>query len=84
MLGLWDNQVVARGFVQLSRLPGGGRSFAPLRGSLHAAVELVVGHYQSHAAYGGYVGIAPIGRGVVVQLHAADGTIESWRIIREA
>lgn len=40
-----------------------------------------IDNYQTHAGPGGYVGVAPTGHGGnVVQLHAADGTIESWRM----
>lgn len=67
--------------VQLSRLPGGGAHRADIRGSFREAVDLVMGHYHSHKPSGGYIGLAPIGRGIAVQLHDHAGRIISWRIL---
>ncbi len=67
---------------QITRNPEGGKHVAPMRGNLYDAVQNVVGNLQSHSLPGGYVGIAPIGRGVAVQLHAPSGEIEAWRILR--
>lgn len=72
----------AKRTVQVSELPDGAIHVAPMYGSRYRAVQDVVGHFREHSAPGGYVGIAPAGDGVAVQLHAADGRIEAWRVIR--
>ncbi len=47
---------------------------------LRRSVLLAVDHYLTHRhPRGGYVGVAPTEDGIVVQLHASDGQIESWR-----
>ena len=63
----------------ISRVPpDGALHIVPSRAhGLHDTVTDVVQHYLNHTAEGGYIGIAPVGRHVGVQLHAADGTIES-------
>src|ERR1035437_4615004 len=70
------------GAVEISRLPGGGGHYAPRPEGLYHAIQDTINHYQDHSAPGGYVGVAPVGRGYAVQLHAANGEIESWRILR--
>lgn len=71
--------------VQISVLPDGTRHIADLIGPLGFAVDHVADHYMTHAhPDGGYVGIAPVPGGAVVQLHAPDGSIESYRIVARA
>lgn len=51
-----------------------------IRGGMVDAVLLAIGHYTTHAhPNGGYVGVCPTADGIAVQLHAPDGSIESWR-----
>ena len=72
------------GVVQVSWMPPGRVHRAPLHGSMRDAVEAVAGHFTRHSGKGGWVGVAPVGRGVAVQLHAANGAVEAWRILRPA
>lgn len=66
------------------RLVGGGGHVAPIKGSLRQAVSELVGHYTEHADRGGFVGIVPLGRGIVVQLYGADGRVQAWTAFRDA
>ena len=70
--------------IQVSWVPPGIVHRAPVQGSLRDAVELAAAHFVTHSEPGGFVGIAPLGRGFIVQLHAADGHIEAFRILRNA
>ena len=70
------------GAVEISRLPGGGGHYASRPEGYYRAIQDTIAHYQDHSAPGGYVGVAPIGRGTAVQLHGPGGEIESWRILR--
>ena len=70
------------GAVEISRLPEGGAHYAPRPEGLYHAIQDTINHYQDHSAPGGYVGVAPVGKGYAVQLHAPSGEIESWRILR--
>lgn len=78
--------------LQVSTLPDGGTHVAVVghsatRGGAYGArtraVDDTVGHYTTHRNRdGGYVGVCPAPYGVAVQLHAPDGTVESWRLFR--
>jgi hypothetical protein len=75
--------------LQVSELPDGTTHTAVLgqgRGmrALLEALEQIAAHSVTHAhPLGGCVGIAPVDGGFAVQVHAPDGTIESWRIVIE-
>lgn len=81
-----DKEEIMRrgGIIQVSWVPPGMVHHAPVNGTMHDAVDFVAAHFIRHLAPGGWVGIAPIGRGFVVQSHTADGRIEGWRILRPA
>ena len=73
---------MAGGMVNQYRIgPTGEWDEARNVGGMQDRVQDQIANYQTHSGPGGYVGVAPtMHGGNVVQLHAADGTIESWRM----